>query len=220
MFARSTTFHHQTFMRIFFVVALFFSAAEYAYGQRSNPDTLKGKRAWSCTMGNTVKGGLGTTFIAVGYHPNRHIDFYIAPSYGIFTGGVAIFCGSKLNFFSKRRLFVNTDLAYRRSSRTIVNYENHDSGGQESYYIPPSDYLLAGIGLNYKRLDPQNENGIMVFNTTVTYNTVLGDHHFSYRKGPFSKDGEDGAARKLAGGWGFTLSFSVQIWRDKKKKTG
>jgi hypothetical protein len=137
------------------------------------------------------------------------VDFYIAPSWGIFTGGTALFCGSKINFFSKYKLFANADLTYRHSSSTIVNYENHDSDGQESYYIPPSDYLVTGIGINYRKIDNQNESGLMVFNITLNYNVPLGNHHFEYRNGPFSKNGEDAATRKLIGGWGVTVSFAV-----------
>ena len=205
-------------MRTSIIIITFLLTTKLAVGQSSKPDTLKGKHAWTVSLGNSVKGGLGTTFMSFGYNPNRHVDFYVAPSWGIATGGTAIFCGSKINFFSKYKLYSNADLTYRHSSRVVVNYENHDlPGHQESYYIPPSDYLLTGIGINYRRIDKQNENGQMVFNITLNYNIVLGNHHFEYRDGPFSKDGEDGATRKLAGGWGFTASFAVQLWRNKKK---
>jgi hypothetical protein len=195
----------------------FLLTTNFVTGQSLKPDSLKGKRAWTFGLGNSIKGALGTTFLEVGYNPNRHIDFYVAPSWGIFTGGTAIFCGSKLNFFSKYKWFANADITYRHSSRTVVNYENHDSGGQESYYIPPSDYLLPGIGINYKKVDKENVTDFGVFNITLNYNFPLGHRTFEYRNGPFSKNGEDGATRKLAGGWGVTVSFVVQIWGDKKK---
>jgi hypothetical protein len=200
-----------------FIFIIFLLTTKFSVGHTTKPDTVLQKHAWSVGLGNSVKGGLGTTFLAFGYNPNRHIDFYLAPSWGILTGGTAVFCGSKINFFSKFKLFGNADFTYRHSSRTVVSYENHDSGGQESYYIPPSDYLVTGIGVNYRKVDKQNESGLIVINVTLNYNFALGDHHFEYRNGPFSKDGEDGASRKLAGGWGFTVSFVTQIWREKKK---
>jgi hypothetical protein len=204
-------------MKTIFIIILLLLVTKFVVGQTSKADTLKEKYAWTVTLGNSVKGRLGTTFLGFGYSPNRHMDFYVAPSWGIFTGGTAIFCGSKINIFSKYKLFFNAELTYRHSSRTVVNYENHDSGGQESYYIPPSDYLLTGIGINYRKIDKQNESGRIVFNVTINYNLVLGNKHFQYLNGPFSKDGEDGASRKLAGGLGFTVSFAIQLWRDKKK---
>lgn len=57
----------------------------------------------------------------------------------------------------------------------------------------------------------------MVFNVTINYNLALGDKHFKYLSGPFSKEGKNSARRKLAGGFGFSVSFAIQLWRTKKK---
>ena len=181
------------------------------------PDTLKEKYAWTISLGNYAKAGLGTTFLGFGYSPNRHLDFFVAPSWGIFTGGTAIFLGSKFNVFSKRKLLFNAELTYRHSSSTVVIYENFNTGGQESYYIPPSDYILTGIGINYRTTNKQNESSLMVFNVTINYNLELGNKHFKYLSGPFSKEGKNSARRKLAGGFGFSISFTTQLWRNKKK---
>jgi hypothetical protein len=208
----------KNFLAYLFIVLATLVLSSNSYAQKSKEDTLKEKYAWAFAIGNTVKAGLGTTFISAAYSPNSHFDFYLAPSWGMFTGGTAIFVGSKVNFFSKYKLYPNSDIAFRHSSAGYVNYENHDSGGQESYFIPRSDYFLAGLGINYRKKDKRNNRALTVFNLTINYNLALGEHHFEYGNGPFSKSGEDGATRKLAGGWGFTISYAGQIWKDKKKK--
>ncbi|HEV7229742.1 MAG TPA: hypothetical protein VGO45_00355 [Bacteroidia bacterium] len=204
------------------VITIFFCLSmlnvSFAHEKTDSVGAKTRQRYYVLFVGNAVKTGLGTTFVGIGYKPSPEIEFYVAPSWGVFTGGTAVFAVARANILSKYKLFPNVELAFRHSSRTVVSYENHDSGGQESYRIPPSEYLVGGLGLNYARNQKDSADTPWRVSIAATYSYALADYHYGYLSGPFSASGEDGAYRKLSSGWGFTLTFSVIMGPVKRKK--
>ena len=176
------------------------------------------KQVLSFYFGNAVKNGLGTMMASVGYRPCPYIEFYLAPTYGLFTGGASLIGATKINLYPKHKLYSNIELAFRHSIGEDVNYENHASGGQESYRLPPTDYLVVGAGLNYRLKKPRSsdETSTMV-SLALTYSFAMRNYHYSYLTGPFSPEGEDGATRKISSGWGFTILLTMDMRTFNRK---
>ena len=177
-----------------------------------------GQKTVAVSMGNAVKNGIGTTFISLGYKPHPSTEMYFAPSWGISTGGTALFAGAKYNLLTKNRLSPNVDFTYRHSSRTILAFENRSSGGVESYKSPPSDFFVIGIGLSFKVKDKIQDFGHSTLNLTVTYSHALGQYNYTYLDGPFSKSGEESVAKRLTSGFGLTLSWGAEVVLKKARK--
>lgn len=172
-------------------------------------------------IGNAYKNGNGTMYLSIGYKPIKQVELFIAPSGGLFFGGLAMFYGSKISILSKYRLYTNVELTYRHSNKRGISYENHDSKKTESFRAPSADYIVTGLGLNYKFNPKENEIEFLTLNISGTYSYATGNYKIKNIEGPFSRDGERSAQSTVNGGFGFTISgfMDFNVFFKKKSKT-
>lgn len=172
-------------------------------------------------FGDTFKNGNGSMYLSIGYKPIKQVEFFIAPSGGLFFGGLAMFYGAKVRILSKFKLYPNIELTYRHSNKRGISYENHESKETENFWAPSADYIVTGIGLNYKLKPQDNYKECIVINLSGNYSYSTGNYQIKNIKGPFSSSGQKSAQSTLNGGYGFSISafMDIELFMKKKNNT-
>ncbi len=200
-------------MRLILLTFLIININFSMIGQEISDTTKKHTKFKISTvsLGTTFKKGMGTTFLSIGFKPIRNFEVFIAPSWGIFFGGTSLFLGTKTNLFYNKKIYPNFELTFRHSSKEYVNYENHETLGQESYNLPSTNYFVTGAGLNYRLKNNSGKSETSIINFTINYSQSFKKYEYTYLNGPFSSNGERAATNKISGGLGFAICIVIEL---------
>ena len=158
---------------------------------------------------NVYVNNVGTTKMLFGYSPVKNLEFYVAPSWSVFYGGVSMFADVKYNFLSEKRIYPSVGVGYRHSFKNEVSFENLETKGVESFRLPNRDFVNFQVGVNIRLNKYSETDKYFVLNLSLVYSQVLANKTAEQISGPFSNAGINAANNRLISGFGFSVALMI-----------
>jgi len=186
------------------VIILFFLTCSIAKAQTNDTNLIV---RMSIRAGVLHKPGHGAMFIAASYRPYQFVEFNLGPTFApLIFHGFGGFVGVNGKLYTKKRVFVNIEFAYRFMAG-FTDRELVDSIGNGiiyEYKVSASNFVSWGVGFNYRFKSGLN------LNIMPTYNWKMGKYKFVFNnKGNREPAIEERLKARLNNGFGLTIAFSV-----------
>lgn len=157
---------------------------------------------------NLYVNGIGTTKLQLGYSPVKGLEVYVAPAYGLFSGGISLFSDIKYNFLSDEFVNPSIGIGFRHSFKNVVDFEIEPEV-IEIYSLPYRDFINFQTGINFNFEDLEDSKANIIISANALYSYVLVKKEAEHHPEQFSEKGINSANRRLRSGFGFSISFIV-----------
>ena len=163
---------------------------------------------FSVGFDNVYVNGIGTTKLQLGHSPLKGLELFVAPAYGLFSGGVSLFSDVKYTFFSENFVNPSIGVGFRHSFKNVVDFEVEPEV-IEIYSLPYRDFMNFQTGINFNFVDPEDSEINLIISANALYSYVLVKKDAEHHPEQFSDKGIKAANRRLRSGFGFSISVIV-----------
>ena len=167
----------------------------------------------------SLSGGFGyktnsSEFVSLmfNYRPNKRIEFSIGPSIHYIFAGQGATTSMKIYYPTDKKIFLNTEVAYRHlfSTKLSISPVDHESE-VGNYSIPSNDFLFIGEGINFIVKNNTTTGKTAKINFTLCYGIPFKTYISTFTSGIESADIEKQINNRITGGFGFSISYCVDL---------
>lgn len=180
--------------------------------RKTSKDTaLHGQKKLSFTIGLGYRASTSDLFsFMLNFKPKKRIEFSIGPYWNFNIIGQGISTSARVYYLLNKKLFLNTDIAYRHlfSARISISPADHDDQ-VGNYYVPSSDFAYIAEGINYilsGKRDKHNVNRKL--NLSVYYGIPFMKYNCEFRSGIESSEIEQQIQGRITASFGISFSFT------------